>query len=101
MTLLSDLIRKRRPEAVATATLATSATLEGENKRNVAKVATVTVADAQTDEIAEPAGDTRQTLRQSKAGPVKASTRYPFPTRTAEETLAILEQQYRDASRGK
>lgn len=64
MTLLADLIRKRKPRKVATAISAIPATHGGENKRKIAKIATVAIANPQTEETVELASDTKQNGRR-------------------------------------
>jgi len=66
MTLLADLIRKRKPREVATAIPAIPATHEGEKRGKIAKIATVAVASLQTHETVEPASDIQQKTRQQK-----------------------------------
>ena len=66
MTLLTDLIRKRKPREVATAIPATSATNEGEKRGKIAKIATVAVANPQTHETVELASNTQQKTRRQK-----------------------------------
>jgi hypothetical protein len=56
---LSTLIRKRHSGEVATATLATVATHQAENKRTVATVATVAVANPEKQKTAPPAAAVR------------------------------------------
>jgi len=66
MTLLADLIRKRKPREVATAIPAIPATHEGDKKGEIAKIATVAVANLQTHETVEPASDIQQKIRRLK-----------------------------------
>ncbi len=66
MTLLADLIRKRKPREVATAIPATSATNEGEKRGKIAKIATVAVANPQTHETVELTSDIQQKIRRQK-----------------------------------
>jgi len=66
MTLLTDLIRKHEPREVATAIPATSATQQGKKKEEIAKIATVAVANPQTHETIELTSDTQQNARRQK-----------------------------------
>jgi hypothetical protein len=60
MSILSEMKKKYSSKKVATATPATPATQEGEWTEEVAKVATVAVANPWEGEIEEAANDTRQ-----------------------------------------
>ena len=66
MTLLADLIRKRKSREVATAIPAIPATHEGNKKNEIAKIATVAVASPQTHETVESASNTQQKTRRHK-----------------------------------
>jgi hypothetical protein len=66
MTLLADLIRKRKPKEVATAIPATSATQHGNKKGKIAKIATIAVASSQTHKPEGPTSDTQQKIRRLK-----------------------------------
>ena len=66
MTLLTDLIRKRKPREVATAIPATSATQQRKKKEEIAKIATVAVANPQTHETIELTSDVQQNVRRQK-----------------------------------
>jgi len=66
MTLLTDLIRKRKTRDVATAIPAIPATHEEEKRGKIAKIATVAVANPHTHETVELASDIQQKTRRQK-----------------------------------
>ncbi len=66
MTLLADLIRKRKPREVATVIPAIPATQQGNKKGKIAKIATVAVASPQTHETVESASNIQQKIRRHK-----------------------------------